>query len=53
MTYFLIPFGMRGKMTCFELCFTCTDDASSGWNEHGQLRDWKSNTLIDHIKFQI
>ena len=24
-THFLIPFGMREKMACFELGFTCTD----------------------------
>ena len=25
MAHFLIPFGMREEMACFELCFTCTD----------------------------
>ena len=25
MAHFLISFGMREKMACFELCFTCTD----------------------------
>ena len=24
----IIPFGMREKMVCFELCFTCTDGQS-------------------------
>ena len=36
MTHFLIPFGTREKMACFELCFTCTD-AKSRHLEFSQL----------------
>ena len=33
-THCLIRFGMRGKMACFELCFTCTDAKSMYWAVH-------------------
>ena len=35
-THFLIPFGKREKVACFELCFTCTD-AKSRHLEFSQL----------------